>query len=100
VRLRLWPAHWPADGDGTPGARDGHHHAERQRLRRGTERRLESHPRVLEGADAGQPGRAAYAAVARNDLLAGHDWRHGYVPGYAVRLQPVTLLPDTTDHAQ
>ena len=44
-RLRLWFTHWPAYGGGTSGAGDGHHHAERQRLRRRTERGLESHPR-------------------------------------------------------
>src|SRR5262245_18311796 len=52
VRVRLRLTYWPANGRRTPGARDGHHLAERQRLRRRTERGLESDPRVLEGAHA------------------------------------------------
>ena len=62
-------------------------------------RRLESHPGVLEGADAGKPGCVAYAADARDDVLAVHDRRQGRVPSFAGRVQSGQLLHDPARRA-
>src|SRR5262249_45744285 len=99
VCVRLWLTYGPADGDRTSGTGDGHHHAERQRLRRRTERRLEPHPGVLEGAKPGQPGRVAYPADAGDDVLAVHDRRQGHISDLAGRLQPGQLLYGATRRA-
>ena len=69
------------------------HLPERQRLRGGAERRLESDPCVLAGAVAGQPGGPARLPDAGGDALAVHPRRARRDRGLPGRLFARQLLP-------
>jgi len=57
------------------------------------QRRMEAHPRVLEGTHAGQPQRDPHPAPARDNRLAIHAWSRQPVAGLARRLHALQPLP-------
>ena len=67
------------------GADNRHHLAERQRLRGGTQLRLEPYPDLLAGLVPGEPRHAARLPHARDDQTAIYSWRErhsGLLPGW------------------
>ena len=94
LRLRLRRADGLPHRDAAPGKDHRDHLPERQRLRGRPERRLESHPCVLAGAVAGQPGGAPRLPDPRGDALAVYPRRARRDRRLPRRLFARRLLPD------
>ena len=91
LRVRLRRADGLSDCRQAPRAHHRDHLAERQRLRRRPERRLESHSRLLAGSVAGQSRGASRFPDARDDTLAVHAWRDRRDVGFAGRSSRLTI---------